>query len=69
MIAIVVLQQFFLLKLNKLEYLGGVVELTAINIMAIIASGLMLIVTVGIIYLTTVEWRDRRRQQRDKIGR
>jgi len=60
-----------LLKLSRqdIEYLGGVVEFTAINIMAMIASGLMLIVTGGIIYLTTVEWRDRRRQQRDKIGR
>ncbi len=44
-------------------------EFTAINMMAIAASGLMLIVTGGIIYLTTVEWRDRRRQQRDKTGR
>ena len=60
-----------MLKLSRqdIEYLGGVVEFTAINIMAMIASGLMLIVTGGIIYLTTVEWRDRRRQQRDKIGR
>nr|WP_293110590.1 hypothetical protein [Okeania sp. SIO2F4] len=44
-------------------------EFTAINIMAIAASGLMLIVTVGIIYLTASEWRDRRRQQRDKTSR
>ena len=44
-------------------------EFTAINIMAIAASGLMLIVTGGIIYLTASEWRDRRRQQRDKTGR
>ncbi|WP_237396156.1 hypothetical protein [Okeania sp. KiyG1] len=44
-------------------------ELTVINIMAIVASGLMLIVTGGVIYLTAAEWRDRRRQQRDKNNR
>ena len=43
-------------------------ELTPINIMDITVSGLMLIVTGGIIYLTASEWRDRRRQQRDKSG-
>ncbi|MCL2931668.1 MAG: hypothetical protein MGG11_05075 [Trichodesmium sp. MAG_R03] len=43
-------------------------ELTPINIMAIVALGLMLIVTGGIVYLTASEWRDRRRQQRDKRG-
>ena len=43
-------------------------ELTPINIIAITVSGLMLIVTGGIIYLTASEWRDRRRQQRDKSG-
>ncbi|WP_192901100.1 MULTISPECIES: hypothetical protein [Okeania] len=44
-------------------------ELTVVNIMAIVASGLMLIVTGGVIYLTAAEWRDRRRQQRDKTTR
>ncbi|WP_293145822.1 hypothetical protein [Okeania sp. SIO3I5] len=44
-------------------------EFTPINIMALAASGLMLIVTGGIIYLTVYEWRDRRRQERDKSGR
>ncbi|MGB3513944.1 MAG: hypothetical protein WBA93_32995 [Microcoleaceae cyanobacterium] len=44
-------------------------ELTVLNIMALIASGLMIIVTGGIVYLTAIEWRDRRRQQRDKSGR
>ncbi|MDY7008043.1 MAG: hypothetical protein SWX82_29940 [Cyanobacteriota bacterium] len=44
-------------------------ELTVINIMAIVASGLMLIVTLGVVYLTAAEWRDRRRQQRDKTTR
>jgi len=44
-------------------------EFTVLNVMAIATSGLMLVVTGGIIYLTASEWRDRRRQQRDKIGR
>lgn len=44
-------------------------ELTVLNIMAIVASGLMLIVTGGVVYLTAAEWRDRRRQQRDKTTR
>ncbi|WP_293060867.1 MULTISPECIES: hypothetical protein [unclassified Okeania] len=44
-------------------------ELTVVNIMAIVASGLMLIVTLGVVYLTAAEWRDRRRQQRDKTTR
>ena len=52
-----------------MEILGGVVELSVLNIMALIASGLMIIVTGGIIYLTAVEWRDRRRQKRDQSGR
>ena len=53
---------------TKSRVSGGVVELTLINIMAIAASGLMLIVTGGIIYFTASEWRDRRRQKRDKSG-
>lgn len=40
-----------------------------LNIMALIASGLMIIVTGGIVYLTAADWRDRRRQQRDKSNR
>ncbi|MEB3341081.1 MAG: hypothetical protein VKJ25_09940 [Okeania sp.] len=48
---------------------GEIMEFTIMNIMAVAASGLMLIVTGGIIYLTASEWRDRRRQQRDKTGR
>ncbi|WP_293163449.1 hypothetical protein [Okeania sp. SIO2C9] len=44
-------------------------ELTVVNIMAIVASGLMLIVTGGVVYLTAAEWRDRRRQQRDQTTR
>ncbi len=44
-------------------------EFTILNMMAMLASGLMIIVTGGIVYLTAAEWRDRRRQSRDKSGR
>ncbi len=37
-------------------------------IMAGIALLLLLVVTGGIVYLTASEWRDRRRQDRDKRG-
>jgi len=30
------------------------------------AAGLLVVVSGGIIYLTAAEWRDRRRQKRDK---
>ena len=30
------------------------------------AFALLAAVSVGIVYLTTIEWRDRRRQERDK---
>ncbi|MEA5496617.1 hypothetical protein VB834_30120 [Limnoraphis robusta Tam1] len=41
-------------------------EFSVINILALTASVLMIIVTGGIIYLTAMEWRDRRRQEREK---
>ncbi|MBK4728998.1 hypothetical protein JJD41_03710 [Oxynema sp. CENA135] len=37
--------------------------------LGIAALGLMLAVTLGIVYLTAVEWRDRRRRDRDKRSR
>jgi hypothetical protein len=40
------------------------------NILFIVALAMLVLVSGGIIYLTTVEWRDRRRQDRDKkMGR
>jgi uncharacterized membrane protein (DUF373 family) len=43
------------------------VETTSIlNLLFIIALALLITVSGGILYLTTVEWRDRRRQDRDK---
>lgn len=41
-------------------------EAYALNGLAILALVLLLTVTGGIAYLTTVEWRDRRRQDREK---
>ncbi|EAW33472.1 hypothetical protein [Lyngbya sp. PCC 8106] len=41
-------------------------EFSVMNILAVTASALMVIVTVGIAYLTAMEWRDRRRQEREK---
>ncbi|MEA5520585.1 MAG: hypothetical protein WAN66_17875 [Limnoraphis robusta] len=41
-------------------------EFSVINILALTASVLMIIVTGGILYLTAMEWRDRRRQEREK---
>jgi len=37
----------------------------AFSILAIAALVLLVVVTGGVIYLTAVEWRDRRRRQRD----
>ncbi len=42
-------------------------ETTSIlNLLFIVALVLLVVVSGGILYLTTVEWRDRRRQDRDK---
>jgi len=37
-----------------------------INILMLAAFGLMVAVSGGVIYLTFVDWRDRRRQDQDK---
>ncbi|NJK47306.1 hypothetical protein HC931_03035 [Candidatus Gracilibacteria bacterium] len=36
------------------------------NVLFVIALVLLVVVSGGIIYLTAVEWRDRRRRDRDK---
>ncbi|MEA5509354.1 hypothetical protein VB715_06210 [Crocosphaera sp. UHCC 0190] len=41
---------------------------TILNILFLTAFALLILVSGGILYLTTVEWRDRRRQDRDKRG-
>jgi hypothetical protein len=43
------------------------VETTSLlNLLFLAALLLLAVVSGGILYLTTVEWRDRRRQDRDK---
>ncbi|NEP09363.1 MAG: hypothetical protein F6K14_03825 [Symploca sp. SIO2C1] len=37
-----------------------------INSLFLVTVGLLVIVSGGILYLTASEWRDRRRQQKDK---
>ncbi|MGK7961742.1 hypothetical protein [Crocosphaera sp.] len=37
-----------------------------LNILFLTAFALLVLVSGGILYLTTIEWRDRRRQDRDK---
>jgi len=37
-----------------------------INGLFLAAAGLLIVVSGGILYLTAAEWRDRRRQQKDK---
>ena len=37
-----------------------------VNILFFVALGLLLVVSVGILYLSSVKWRDRRLQKRDK---
>jgi hypothetical protein len=44
-------------------------EATFLTILAALALGLLVAVTAGVAYLTSVEWRDRRRIDREKRGR
>ena len=37
--------------------------LTGNNLLAIVATSLLVFVSGGVIYLSTIEWRDRRRRQ------
>jgi hypothetical protein len=40
-----------------------------VGLLFVAAFGLLIVVSGGIIYLTTVEWRDRRRQNKEKRGK
>ena len=40
----------------------GFTTLTLGNVLALMATALLVFVSVGVIYLSTVEWRDRRRR-------
>jgi hypothetical protein len=42
------------------------INITALDVLFYLALGLLLLVSGGIIYLTSVEWRDRRRQSNDQ---
>jgi heme/copper-type cytochrome/quinol oxidase subunit 2 len=41
-------------------------ETQAISILGTVALLLMVVVTGGVVYLTAVDWRDRRRRKRDQ---
>lgn len=43
--------------------------LTSANVLALVASVLLVFVSGGVVYLSAVEWRDRRRRQRSGTGR
>jgi len=41
-------------------------SISVLNVLFLVAIALLLFVSGGILYLTTLEWRDRRRRDRDK---
>ena len=43
--------------------------LTLNNVLAIVAAAMLVFVSGGVIYLSTVEWRDRRRRQQSSPAR
>ncbi len=40
-------------------------EVSAFNVLILVAFSLLVTVTGGIVYLTVVDWRDRRRREQD----
>jgi phage shock protein PspC (stress-responsive transcriptional regulator) len=40
-------------------------DVTLANVLVVVTFGLLLAVTGGVAYITTSEWRDRRRRDRD----
>jgi uncharacterized protein (DUF2062 family) len=46
-------------------------SLTGSTVLAVVASALLLFVSLGVVYLSAVEWRDRRRRnaQESRAGR
>lgn len=40
-----------------------------VTVLFVAATGLLVVVSGGVAYLTAIEWRDRRRQDRDKKSR
>lgn len=45
------------------------IEFSALSILATLTLALTVLVTGGVAYLTALEWRDRRRQERERRGR
>ncbi|MBD2082913.1 hypothetical protein [Leptolyngbya sp. FACHB-17] len=43
-------------------------EFTVFNTLVLVAFGLLLSVTGGVIYLTLADWRDRRRREQEKLS-
>ena len=43
--------------------------LSPLNVLFLVALVLLIFVSGGVLYLTAIEWRDRRRQSRDKKGK
>lgn len=41
-------------------------EFTVLNTLVLVAFGLLLTLTGGVIYLTLTDWRDRRRREQEK---
>jgi len=39
-----------------------------LNTLFLVAIGILVLLSLGVSYLTVVRWRDRRRQDRDKQG-
>ena len=48
------------------EILGMSADTIFLTVLATLALGLLVVVTGGVGYLTTLEWRDRRRQDQEK---
>jgi hypothetical protein len=42
-------------------------EITALGVLAIVTAVLLVVVTGGVVYLTAIEWRDRRRRSDEAL--
>jgi hypothetical protein len=72
-------QSFYLVKLSKVHLaskmesgkskIGGLMEFSAFNFLVLVSFGLLVVVTGGVLYLTALDWRDRRREQEAKRKR
>ena len=41
-------------------------ETSPLSVLVLVAFGLLVIVTGGVVYLTLADWRDRRRQEQER---